>query len=234
MGNQSLPVWLTALPECSRLSWLRCFQTATGPELPEGQHRGDKCKRVISTTQKKRAHLQHIHTVSRYFTYPQWNNVAKTKYGHLKVLETCYLTTSVGVIILENESEVLGIVGLEEAIDLCLAEHRGAEENMRPTELDFWPNLNCSFSSALVSFKNKNNKKKTLKMCALTWWAPAVGRQEATALGASPVRLRSCDGVSERPEGNLEVLTRRAHDHPITSHYCHCRICENIVCSCTY
>lgn len=51
------------------------------------------------------------------------------------MLVTCYLTTSVGYLILENESEMFNVVGLEEAVDLCLAEHRGAEENMRPTGL---------------------------------------------------------------------------------------------------
>lgn len=137
MGNQSLPVWLPALPECSRLSSLQCSQTATGPELPEGQHRGNKCKRVISIwlSMYMLQNMQHIHTVSHYSTNQQWNNVAKTKYEHLKVLETCYLTTSVGLIILENESEMFDIVGLEEGVDLCLAEHRGVEENMRPTVL---------------------------------------------------------------------------------------------------
>lgn len=28
---------------------------------------------------------------------------------------------------------MLDVVGLEEAVDLCLAEHRGEEENMRAT-----------------------------------------------------------------------------------------------------
>lgn len=221
MGNQSLPVWLPALPECSRLSWLQCSQTATGPELPEGQHRGNKCKRVISDTQRN---MQHIHTVSHYSTNQQWNNVAKTKYEHLKVLETCYLTTSVGLIILENESEMFDIVGLEESVNLCLAEQRsGREHEANWTTDQIW-------TAAFAKMKTT----KTPKMCALTWWAPAVGRQEATALGASPVGLWSCDGVSERLEGNLEVLTRRAHYHPVKSHYCHFRICEIIVCSCTY
>lgn len=51
------------------------------------------------------------------------------------MLETCYLTASVGSLILENESQMFDVVGLEEAVDLCLAEHRRAEEKMRPTGL---------------------------------------------------------------------------------------------------
>ena len=47
MGNQSLPVWLPALSDSSRLSWLQCSQTATGPESPEGRHTG-----VFSDTQR--------------------------------------------------------------------------------------------------------------------------------------------------------------------------------------
>lgn len=52
------------------------------------------------------------------------------KYGHLKVPETCYLATDVGANVLKNESQMLNTVGLEEAVDLRLAEHREAGENM--------------------------------------------------------------------------------------------------------
>lgn len=49
------------------------------------------------------------------------------------MLETRYLTTNVGSNVLKNESEMFNVVGLEEAVDLCLAEHGGAEENVRST-----------------------------------------------------------------------------------------------------
>lgn len=87
-------------------------------------------------------------------------------------LETSYLATDVGFVILKNESETLDVVGLKEAVDLCLAEYGGAGENTTSTRL-------LMNSELLLQVKTRS----------LTWWAPGVGRQEATDLGASPVGL---------------------------------------------
>lgn len=64
-------------------------------------------------------------TESHHCTNQQRNTVAEMKYGHLKVPETRYLTTNVGANVLKNESEMSNTVGLEEAVDLRLAEHGG-------------------------------------------------------------------------------------------------------------
>lgn len=47
------------------------------------------------------------------------------------MLETCYLTTNVRFIILENERETFDAVGLEEGVDFCLAEHRRRKHEAR-------------------------------------------------------------------------------------------------------
>lgn len=82
---------------------------------------------------------QNVHVFSiniMYLVIPLINSEMKNqKYGHLKALETCYLTTNVGFIILKNESQMFSVVGLEEAVDLCLAEHRREEGKVSPTGL---------------------------------------------------------------------------------------------------
>lgn len=43
---------------------------------------------------------------------------------------SCYLSADVGFSILEDQSQVFNVVGLKEAVDLCLAGERGAHETL--------------------------------------------------------------------------------------------------------
>lgn len=56
-------------------------------------------------------------------------------YMQIIQLKSGYLTTNVGFIILKNECEMSNVVGLKEAVDLCLAEDRGAGQT--PRQRDF-------------------------------------------------------------------------------------------------
>lgn len=41
---------------------------------------------------------------------------------------SCYLSADVGLSLLEDQSQVFHVAGLKEAVDLCLAGERGADE----------------------------------------------------------------------------------------------------------
>lgn len=56
-------------------------------------------------------------------------------YMQIIQLKSGYLTTNVGFIVLKYEGEMLNVVGLKEAVELCLAEHRGAGKNPRQRDV---------------------------------------------------------------------------------------------------